>query len=273
MDNNLEDVVDRHSDRWNDGLRLSNSDVHSQPPWLGWKFGFVFDDRFEVLYEWCINLAQAGSILLLATGLSSCSLPAISSATPTENIKLNLEVEVNGVKQVGLGVVNNVGRYKITPKPTVVGGEYYLSTCHRDVRFKDSYDYEPNFVEASGYCPVILTYPGADQKHGLQTFQEAFLDFGIKEDKEMTVLVCNGESRPISDVAVCQGKAGTFQDIVFASPRNFATPAAQCAGLIALSDSRVRVALPKGFCVYVFKDRVTGRATRLTTYGYESWQH
>ncbi len=172
--------------------------------------------------------------------------------------------------------------FKIKPKPMNGKGEFYFSTCHRNTRFKGAYEYKPNSIEATDYCPVVLTYAPEDHKRGLADVQEAFLDFGAsvlstspevqKSEAFDATLLCNGESRAILDVGVCQGKVGTLQDILFASPVIFGPPAAKCAGLALIVDSRARITLPKGYCVFTFREKASGRILRLTTYGYDSWR-
>lgn len=200
--------------------------------------------------------------------LSACASPQAQQMEASKEYRMDLELNVNGMSDRGLMVVPVSQAYTINVRAPGDSELVTLTSCHREVvlpRQRDFFavKYEPTEVEASGYCPVQISAfsPKFRYAGGLIDFQDQELP---------AILICNGVTKNVTGVSVCQSREGMVQKIKFPSKVRAGQPA-NCPPMDKAEGEDFEVNLGKGKCVYAFVDE-TKKIHRLTTFGYEEFQ-
>ena len=153
---------------------------------------------------------------------------------------------------------------------------FVLSTCHRIISIEEAGEggifgnkkkvrvkYRPVLGLEDEACPVILE--GFEVSPGRHSF--GFIDFQEKKMLGVGRLQCNGRETPVTGVGICQGQAGTVQQIIFEKPMMFA---GDCEGVTEDNPQRFKIFLSRGVCTFGFAEKEhRENKFRLTTIGFE----
>lgn len=225
---------------------------------------------------------KTGAIIAMALLLSSCSTvpqnitPGVQSGV---FYKRDMKMNVNGQKAIGAIVVPRADKYRMDLEAKGKLDLFTLTTCSREEtrekagegglfgnRKRVKIDYVPTPKEADSLsCPVQLG--GYEQKKGRHSW--SFIDFQHPSMKLKASVQCNGQLNSFTGVAVCQSRAGLiqfldFEDEVIWSTKN------DCPLWKTENNRSFQLELPKGVCVYRFKERAPrGHDFRITTIGYQ----
>lgn len=220
---------------------------------------------------WGRGLPWVGPAFLLI----GCTIPLPSftetpphrATAPSPNVRMNMNLKINGVPFTGVGVVKRAPSYKIEGKSPGSFDLLTLSSCHREVVIEDegsdfTYEYKPDLVYEALNC--ALRIEGNDKGNGRHSL--GLIDF---EDSDFTLdaeLHCNGVTSNPRGVAICQGRAGLVQGITFPVPVTV-DPDPKCNEIVDQDGRQFDLTLSQGPCVYVFSSE-GGELLRLSTYGY-----
>lgn len=219
-------------------------------------------------------LVAAALLYLAGCGVPQPVTQTAEPQTPnaSTDFRMDLEVEINGVKGSGMLVVPKAPTYLIKVKAPTNPEQVVLSTCHRDYPFgkqddKFQIQYTPNLVETRGYCLIKIMALG--QKF---TYAGAIID--IQEGVTLPAkLYCNGQSLSPAGVAVCQSRSSLPQEIHFDVPVSAGKPSDCPPAQELLPGKQFEIRLGRGLCVYAFREVAhPHRVLRLTTHGHDLYR-
>lgn len=203
--------------------------------------------------------------------LIGCATGTGQRLDPNYFYKRDMGLQVNGKVVRGAMVVpENVGyNFKVTSPGDM--DLFTLTTCHREIAH-EKVGKKTNFrigrmagIENKGSCPVRLA--GYDKDRGKHSW--GFVDFRSHNETLWAFLKCNGSVRSAQGVSVCQSRAGLIQEIRFPVPVDYVENK-QCPDMKSEDGKTFQYKMPKGLCVYAFKEKgPKGRNHRHTTLGYE----
>lgn len=199
--------------------------------------------------------------------------PPIQQLDPKLYLRMNLPLEVNGLKIQGMGVVPRTVSSPYTIKGKAPGDMALLmiSSCAREEVIEQAdqdfiYAYQPNGkAEASG-CAVY--FEGLDKKKGRHTL--GYVAFDDTANYSLPAKVyCGKFTQQVKGTALCQARETLFTEIQFERPVEVQVEDA-CPAPELLEGNLYRIQTRKGWCSYVFSTVATIREElNLTTYGYE----
>lgn len=211
------------------------------------------------------------AILVIAGIFTGCSTVQ-QELDPKVYYQNTLEVEVNGTKYQGWGVIPKAKEYKVRIKRN--RGKklsfFKVSSCHREF---SSYDegsrWEGRFeiqegIEDTGSC---LWRVEAFDKKGKHEF--GLFDIQTESEELIGVLKCNGEIYA-NTVTMCESRQDLVQSIHFdRSVKMASNIEARCKLDAPTKFKSLKFKLRNRECVYAFISD-EGKLHRLTTVGYES---
>ncbi len=203
--------------------------------------------------------------LLLLLLLASCqSYPAKA------DVYKDLDVKVDGLPYVGVGVLQVQESYYIEAHSRHHPEEINVTTCNRAEppfylgMFKKTlrWTYTPNLAEDSD-CMLKIAF--LDNKGNSQF---AALVIANPMDTLPARTDCNGKVDDSDGTSFCQSMVGTNQLITFQAP---ALPSSDCSLPVDEGDKLGwRYQAKEGICTYIFKTR-DGQTHRLVNFGYTSF--
>lgn len=208
---------------------------------------------------------------LISAWATSCSTAPAQQLETNKNYRMDLDMEVNGVRRVGTVVVPKADVYHIhvrtDPAPEIVT----INSCSREVTLlkqnKDfTYDYTPNDVEASGYC-LIRIQASAQKKW----YTAGAIDIVDPTVTEYARLFCNGGSEVTTGVGMCQSRAGLYQKVRFLAPMVAGNPK-ECDQPTSTDGFEWTFKTPKGSCPVKFWTKAAPfKYYRLDVFGYDEF--
>lgn len=226
-----------------------------------------------------IGLTQWGyfALVLLIAGfiLLGCATPVTQNLTPSKYFRRDLQIEYAGKAMDGAGVLPRAAYYDLKMIPKADMDLLLIRSCHREIvtekasggLFKKnaySFYYEPvNHIENVGACPVKVDA----LESGSNQYSGAWVDFEDPKFQLPYRLYCNGQSKNVNGVGVCQARVGTTQVVAFDSPVRWAPAMPETCKMPVLREGYYELSISVGECSYVF-DAQSG-AGRLTTLGYQ----
>jgi len=209
--------------------------------------------------------------------LSSCSQYQVLDPTEGLFYKRDIKIEINDTEYIGVTTVpfSREYHFKFTPAGDVK--KILFKTCHREVEegeiqsgglFKKQGKWEYIFlprpgIEDSGLCPATVdVYDVNHEQHGW-----ARIEFENSRFKLQYSVDCNGVTRHVNGIGVCQSKEGLYQRLKFKESVRFAAPSEGCA-MPSLKDGYHYLKLSPGECVYTF-DTKGGNFGKMTMIGYQ----
>ena len=217
--------------------------------------------------------------------LVSCSeIPVNQTLNPDKFYRRDMIVSVDGHVSEGAIVVPSKEKHLFKIEARGDLDLFTLQTCHREWtkerawnvetrrrlfwkrkiehKSKVDFEYKPTRLE-KGYCPIQLG--GFEKSKGRHSW--AFIDFETPEAKLPAVVSCNGSEYNSRGVTVCQSKKGLKQLITFPVEVKV-NPPAKCP--LSKTEGKIfKYNIPKGRCVFAFKEKNGTRIHRLTTLDYE----
>lgn len=235
------------------------------------------DPKERLIYLHSVVLFLAGVLIVLYA--SGCSTPQVTPTQDSQQMnpdtayRMDLELEVNGLKGQGLLVVPRAVSYSIRAKAPTNPEIVTASTCHReqvlgkqDDKFR--VEYVPNELESKGYCPLTITAfaPKFSYAGGLVIPSDPSL-------RLQGVILCNGNTVSFAGVGACQSRAGLPQEIRFDSDVRWVGDPA-CPPLKEIQPGRAfEVRLAPRQCLYTFKEKgLMERFARILAYGYAEFR-
>ena len=233
---------------------------------------------------WCaVNLflrkvtsCRIGAALLALFVLSGC---AGTYPTLDKNVfyKRDIVVGVNGRDFEGVVTVPYAKSYQFTVQPRGEIDLMLLKSCHRTFSVekvssgwfgnrKFLYNYTPvSGIEDQRVCPIrIDSYESG--KEGRHSW--GVIDFENPSYTVQASLDCDGVSRQVNGVGICQAKKDTVQRITFKEPVRWAPPLPETCNKPIQKGLGYELLMPLGECIYHF-DTKDGRLGRLITVGFE----
>lgn len=212
----------------------------------------------------------------------SCS-KEYSSVNPETVYKKDISVIFEGKEFVGMAVLPGQASYDLHIKAKGDLDLFTFTNCHREEVSEDAWNvqetkrtfifkkqvdkkkeikltFRPTELEKDGPCPIFVA--GYEESKGRHSW--AFIDFENEENRLISEVQCNGETKMFTGVSVCQARAGLLQRIKFSV--NVKT-SPDCPIRI-INDFEYEIEIPLGECVYTFMSE-SGETHRLTTFGYE----
>ena len=188
---------------------------------------------------------------------------------PNAVIKKTMALSVNGKAGIGFISVPMADTYRLDldfpAKPEIVK----IATCHREIIIekpttKTFFVGSIKGLENDGLCQIHVD---ALDLGGVNS--SAIIE--IENEKLDGAVICNGESRHVLGVSVCQGKVGLTQRILFFEPVEFEKMAPDCADMIPMAQLGFGYDfdISKGYCTYLFHGKKSDTFHRLSTYGYD----
>jgi len=213
----------------------------------------------------------------LAALLFSCTTSEAPDFKIDKAYKFDADIEINGKKGAGFLVVPKSDKYKIKVKAKGNIDLLTVRNCHRSREIEKAFKGNgifhgkkyvemkliPNNPIEQEHCPLDI---GAYDKKGRHSF--AWVDFYHESLQLSAVLNCNGFNYIEKGVSICQGYAGTFQEIKFPNIALLKAVKPECA-LNLEPAAHYRYEIKKGVCVYAIMDVTNKQEHRLTTIGYE----
>jgi len=260
----------------------------------------MFDPKEdELIAEW-VNFAcfvvYAFGLIAFAMSLQGCvGLPSASSIEPPAAElaieKLDLPVTINGQEFPGWGVAAAAESYEVTIRPSERVGWIQWRTCDRsdeinrgsrgffgdlfgsrDTSFTFSYTPDPN-LDRRHHCPLEIDVLTSKKEHdgfAVIEFEDARPEYVVTAE-----LVCNGKTKTVRGVAMCQSRESLMQSITFDRPVVAMGISPECDVMKDLSGDRrhFRFAIARGKCLYTFvaQERAENgerKALRFFTHGY-----
>jgi len=217
----------------------------------------------------------------LCLGLSSCSL-VNQSLDPDTIYRRDIVVTINGEKFVGTGVPKRSDKYEMEIKAKGVINMMTISTCHREVQmeFKDPGWFQKGNIQKWTYTPVkgiedvkgCMMEIGAFEK-GKGRHGWAAIDFLNGFETVPATLQCDGGTKQVGPVSICQAKFGLVQKIIFDRRMKVAPDRDECKVLRTdpgeTFEKVYTFQMPQEECTYYFGDK-DGKFHRLTLIGYQS---
>lgn len=192
--------------------------------------------------------------------------------------KRDILLEINGKSYVGVTVVPKSQSYDIKLIPPGEIDLMLLRSCHREFSVEKAdtgwslfgnkkksyvYKYTPiHGLEDNRVCPLRIDI--YESEKGRQSW--ALLDFESPDYTVDAEITCNGETKSMRGVGVCQSKEQTIQRIKFQEPVRFAPTPVMCNAPKKVGDLyEIKTAV--GECLFTFDTR-DGRTGRLINVGY-----
>lgn len=193
--------------------------------------------------------------------------------------KRDIGIEVNGRAYEGVVVVPYASKYDLILEPKGDLDMVLLRTCHREETVekmqakkfwrssstgKYLYNFEPiKGLETGRVCPLrIDVYEAAKERHSWAHVEFESPDYTIEYE-----LACNGETKLVRGVGVCQAKKETVQRVKFLEPVQFAPVEPSGCSVPVWVDNAYEIEVYGGECLYQVRNRA-GDMARLTTIGY-----
>lgn len=198
----------------------------------------------------------------------------------------DLDLEVNGERIRGVGVVKSAPQYAITIFPTDKIERVQWRSCHQEHTvdkpksggwFSSKYEFKfimQNGIEDNSSCALEITLMEKDDKR----IAFATVDFTDKrpEISLQHVTRCNGVARAsLGGIGICQSSVGLVQEIEFGAPVVQTGAKPGCDVMRPMDDSRKkwRWIMAPGKCTYYFtaqQKHPNGQrySSRLNTIGY-----
>ena len=217
-------------------------------------------------------------LLILTLFLAiSCLQPGIKT-DPNKIIKRDMFLSVNGVSGEGVLVVPQADEYSFLIESRGELDLFVLSTCHRTISREEAGEdgifgnkkkvklkFKPIPGIEDSACPAVLQ--GFEVSPGRHSF--GYVDFQSKKLQIPARVQCNGKESPSLGVSVCQGQAGTIQQIIF-EKQMAAEAMPGCEVFSTENGQTFKVSLTRGICVYGFAEKENRKNQhRLTTLGFE----
>lgn len=215
---------------------------------------------------------------LIALFLCSCSL-VNQSLNPNIVYRRDIEVTVNGQHFVGTGVPARADKYQMVIKAKGVINMLTITTCHREeqLEFKDPNWFQKGNTVEWVYVPVKGIEDGKGCMMEIGAFEKtkgrhgwAALDFLNGFESVPATLQCDGVSRSVGPVSICQAKSGLVQKIFFDRRMKVAPDRDECKVFRTIDEKTYEFQMPNNTeCTYYFGDK-DGKFHRLTLIGYNS---
>lgn len=224
-------------------------------------------------------------ILFLLVLVSACSTDQMPTIKTDIVYKKDMVINHSGVSYIGVAVLPELASYDLH---IVAKGDLDLFTftnCHRDENsenawnvtetrrtfiFKKTVDkkkeikltFKPTSLEKDGVCPAFIG--GFEELKGRHSW--GLIDFEDSAHKLQAAIECNGETKVMGGVSICQSRAGLVQRIQF-GVKVRVSPEPEC-DLGKTEGEIFEFSIKKGQCVYAFMSE-GGDLHRMTTFGYE----
>lgn len=214
----------------------------------------------------------------LCLGFFSCASMVNQDLDPDTIYRRDIVVTINGEKFVGTGVPKKADKYEMEIKAKGVINMMTISTCHREVQmeYPDPSWFQKGNVQKWTYVPVkgiedvkgcmmeIGSFEKGKGRHGW-----AAIDFLNGFESVPATLQCDGVTRSVGPVSICQAKEGLVQKIIFDRRMKVAPDRDECKVLRTIDEKTYTFQMPSEECTYYFGD-IEGKFHRLTLIGYKS---
>ncbi len=215
---------------------------------------------------------------LALLGLFSCSSLVTQELNPDVIYRRDIEVTINGQRFIGTGVPAKADKYEMIIKARGVINMLTISTCHREQQFefKDPTWFQKGNVAKWVYVPVrgiedskgcMMEIGAFEKKKGRHGW--AAIDFLNGFESVPATLQCDGVTRAVGPVSICQAKFGLVQKIIFDRKMKVAPDRDDCKVLRTIDEKTYTFQMPDKECTYYFGD-INGKFHRLTLIGYQS---
>lgn len=162
---------------------------------------------------------------------------------------------------IGMGVMPESSKYKITVYPPGLADMLTVTSCHREEKtanpdkswFSSGYTFELDLVgglESQRTCPIdIGVYEKKAGRHGW-----ASMAILTKRETLPALMKCNGKVKQYGGVSACQAKTGLIQKYEFKIPVAIATIPGCDIGQ-AKDEMNWEFLMPAGSCTVYFIDK------------------
>jgi len=223
-----------------------------------------------------------GTLVILALCLSSCSMV-------NQSIDLNIiyrrdiEVTINGERFAGTGVPKKADKYDMVIRAKGVINMLTITTCHREVQIE--YGNPGWFAKGNEVKWTYVPVRGVEDRKGCMMEIGAFekkkgrhgwaaIDFTNGFESVPATTQCDGFTKVVGSVSICQAKRGLVQRIWFDRRMKVAPDRGECKVFRtdAGEDTYEKLyyfQMPDTECTYYFGDK-DGKFHRMTLIGYDS---
>jgi hypothetical protein len=179
-----------------------------------------------------------------------------------------MEIEVNGVRAIGITVAPFSSNYVITGETDERIELLRINTCHfekiiENVKKKFEFHYWPQPIERESICPLEISAYDVDGQNSW-----AFIAFDRHENLAST-LTCNGATKKTGGVSLCQSREGLVQEIEFDVEVQFKKGRDTCYTPETKDNKKFEFKMSPDRCVYVFY--AGGKLHRMMTLGYQDF--
>lgn len=209
--------------------------------------------------------------------LCSCSL-VDQRLNPDVVYRRDIEVNINGVDFEGTGVPARAEKYDMVIKSPGTISMFTVTTCHRVVQFepqtslfkrgdtvKWSYVPTKGIEDLKGCMMEIGVFDAKHGKHGW-----AAIDFMNGFETVPATLQCDGQTRAVGPVSICQAQSGLVQKIIFDRRMKVAPDRDECKVFRTVDEKMYTFQMPENTeCTYYFGSK-EGEFHRLTLIGFSS---
>jgi hypothetical protein len=220
-----------------------------------------------------MNFLTPTILLLSMSGFFISCASVQQELDPKVYYENTLEMEINGQKYYGVGVVKKQKEYKIRIRhPQRKSLDYVrFSSCHREQASNSegsdwSFGFSPTEnLEDSGSCLFHFESYNKSGKHGW-----GIIDVATEKESLFATVRCNG--KVISDTTtICQSRNGLVQEIEFNSDVVLSTKVLDRCKIGAPIETfrKLQFKMPNRECVFAFISS-DFKIHKLTTIGYES---
>jgi len=212
-------------------------------------------------------------IILILLHAYSCTKMQVEF-DPKKTYKMELDISISGKSGSGMVWSPQKDFYNIEIFAEEKMDVVLFRTCSREVVVRDpkrilnrkrfNYFYQPNEIEADGFCPVYINALNAQGY-----YQNAFIDISDKNTTLPAKIVCGSTTETTTGVSVCQERIGSAESISF-DVEVATSPSPECFLESGTRGKKFDFNIKKGFCDYIFIEKAKpNRMHRLTTYGYD----
>ncbi len=184
---------------------------------------------------------------------------------------MDLEIEVNKVKGIGMLAVQQTGSYELKIKAPGDSDVVTFTPCttekilrKQDEEFK--FKYQPKEIAVRKNCVAKIEAFAPKFRYAA-----GLIVFTPPGGAQATIDCDEAPTYKATGAAVCQSKAGIYAEVVFDNPVDTPTPAEGCEAW-KFEGNRASVHLSKGVCQYLFREKdAEGKRFAITTHGYEEF--